>query len=175
MDWKRGVIERASMDGTARSILHSSNIIYPVSLALDRDTQKLYWIDSVLNRMESSFVDGSNHKILITSSSTLRRTHGMAVFQNLVYWTEQNRRKLHRISTSSPSGFISTLWTFPTTDKLYEITVVAPSDQPAGKYCVHILVSVSTICLSVCLIMPIFCYIYTDIYIHNSYKAKPLW
>ena len=135
VDSKRGVIERASMDGTSRSILHSSGINSPVSLALDRDTQTLYWIDSALNRMESSFVDGSNRKILITSSSTLQQTHGMAVFQNLVYWTEQDSRRLHRVSTLTPDpSFISTLWTFPTIDKPYEITVVAPSDQPAGEY-----------------------------------------
>ena len=133
MDWKRGVVERASMDGTSRSILHSSGINSPVSLALDKDTQTLYWIDSALNRMESSSVDGSNRKILITASPTLQQTHGMAVFQNLVYWTEQNRQRLHTIRLS-PLGSISTLWTFRTFDKLYEITVVAPSDQPAGKY-----------------------------------------
>ena len=133
MDWKRGVVERASMDGASRNILHSSGINSPVSLALDRDTQTLYWIDSALNQMESSSVNGSNRKILITSFFTLHQTHGMAVFQNLVYWTEQDRKRLHT-TRLSPPGLISTLWTCYTFDKLYEIAVVAPSDQPAGKY-----------------------------------------
>ena len=130
VDSERGVVERASMDGSSHMVLHKSGVTTPTSLALDRDAQTLYWIDSGRNRLESSSVDGSNRKLLITGSAALHKTHGMAVFQNKIYWTEQSNRMLHSISISSPD-LISNVWEFSTNDDPYEIAVVAPSEQPA--------------------------------------------
>ena len=140
MDWgvsRGGVIERASMDGTARMVLHNSTVTSPVSLALDSSTQTLYWIDhslSILGRMESSSVNGSNRRLLFFSLSTLLRTGGMAVFQNTIYWAARNERSIHVTSRLNPVDDVTTLWTASSTDTPYEISVVAPSEQPPCKY-----------------------------------------
>ena len=139
MDWGRSVVERASMDGTTHTILHNSGLISPVSLALDRATQTLYWIDSKLDRLERSSVDGSNRRILITTSSSLDNTLGMALFQNTIFWTERVRMGLHSTSKLSP-GAVTTLWRFNTGDEPYGLSVVTPSEQPLCK-CSSVLVN----------------------------------
>ena len=136
MDWgstRGGVIERASMDGTSREVIHSVQLTTPVSLALDSNSQTLYWIDSTLLRMESSFVDGSNRTVLFSSSSTLQRTGGMAVFQNTIYWAQRNTMTLHSTNRSTPGTNVSNLWTASNYEP-YEISIVTPSEQPQGKY-----------------------------------------
>ena len=139
VDWgssRGGVIERASMDGTARTVLHNSTVTLPVSLALDISTQTLYWIDSTfssLGRMESSSVDGSNRRLLFSPSTNLQRTGGMAVFQNTIYWAARNERSIDTTSRLNPGG-VTTLWTASTTDVPHEISIVTPSEQPPCKY-----------------------------------------
>ena len=44
-------IERASMDGTSRTVLHSTGLASAYGLTLDYDSQTLYWTDRHLNRM----------------------------------------------------------------------------------------------------------------------------
>ena len=136
VDWgstRGGVIERASMDGTSREVIHSVQVTTPVSLALDSNSQTLYWIDSALLRMESSSVDGSNRRVLFSSSSTLQRTWGMAVFQNTIYWDQRNTMTLHSTSRLIPGIDVSNLWRASIYEP-YEISIVIPSEQPQGKY-----------------------------------------
>jgi len=52
-------IERASMDGTSRTVLHSTGLTFPSGITLDYTSQTLYWIDAARLRIESSGVDGS--------------------------------------------------------------------------------------------------------------------
>ncbi len=60
------MIERVSMDGTSRTILHSTDIYQAYGLTLDYTSQTLYWADYTLRRLESSSVDGSNRVLLTT-------------------------------------------------------------------------------------------------------------
>lgn len=57
----RGIntIERASMDGSTRMVLHETNLRDPYALTINYDEQMLYWADFTLNKIESSYVDGS--------------------------------------------------------------------------------------------------------------------
>lgn len=129
VDQGRQVVERASMDGTSRSILHSTGLVSPIALALDTDTQTLYWIDNAKDQLESSFVNGSNRKTVITGSFS-DPTYGLDVFQNTIYWTNSVTKRLYL--TSLNTIHIRSLQTFFGTDVLYELAIVAPSKQPFG-------------------------------------------
>ena len=135
VDQGRRVVERASMDGTSRSILHSTGLISPVALTLDTVTQTLYWIDNKQHQLESSSVNGSNHRIVIRSiqSPLSDPTYGLDIFQDAIYWTNSVTKQLY--STRLDRIFIRSIRRFPATDGLYEIAIVAPSKQPLGKYC----------------------------------------
>ena len=56
-DAGRDVIERATMDGNSRMILHSSGLTNALGITLDYDNQVLYWVDRSLKRIESSAVN----------------------------------------------------------------------------------------------------------------------
>ena len=58
-------IERASMDGSNREILHDTDLIFPSGLAIDYDLQRLYWADSYYRRIEFSGVDGHRREVLL--------------------------------------------------------------------------------------------------------------
>ena len=64
-------IERASMDGTSRTVLHNTGLIFPSGITLDYTTQTLYWIDAGRLRIESSNVDGSNRQTVTTVNAFL--------------------------------------------------------------------------------------------------------
>ena len=128
IDWgtaRGSLIERASMDGSSRSVVRriSTSTTKAASLSLDIATKTLYWIDNSLQQMESSGVDGSNHRVIVRSSTRFQNTFGMAVYKGVIYWTERVERRLY----STTSG---NLWMSTTTDQPFEISIVSPSEQP---------------------------------------------
>ena len=65
-DYGLNTIEKASMDGELRTVLHNTNLESPYALTIDYDNQTLFWVDYSLNRLESSSVDGSERTLLTT-------------------------------------------------------------------------------------------------------------
>ena len=131
VDQRRQVVERASMDGTSRSIIHSTGLVSPVTLALDADTQILYWIDNEKDQLECSSVNGSNRRTIITGSLLSNPTYGLDVFQNTVYWTNSVTKTLYSTTLKTPK--IIPIRSFVTGDGLYEMAFVAPSKQAYSK------------------------------------------
>jgi len=79
-------IERASMDGTSREVLHNTSLVWPNALTLDYESQILYWMDASLDKFESSGVDGSNRRLL--STTHIYHPFGITLYQNSFYWTD---------------------------------------------------------------------------------------
>ena len=94
------------MDGTSRTVLHSTNLQTVYALAIDYDTQTLYWADYSLNKLETSGVDGSNRRLL---SSSLRDPYGMVFFEGTLYWTDWSYNGIYSTRTSSPSTITALL------------------------------------------------------------------
>jgi len=125
-------IERASMDGTSRTVLHNTSLIFPSGITLDYTSQTLYWIDAARLRIESSGVDGSNRRTITTVNAN--NPWGIVYYSGNLYWTERNsnRSLIYTSSASFPSprnllsGF--TLNFFP-----LGIEVVSSSRQLQGK------------------------------------------
>ena len=92
------------MDGTARMVLHDTNISSPVGMTLDYDTQTLYWIDSWLRTLESSGVDGSN-RVLLTELPRFSRPWDVTFFEDTLYWTDQRLNAIYSSSVDSPGNF----------------------------------------------------------------------
>ena len=75
------------MDGTSRTVLHSTGLSNPYGLTIDYENQILYWIDDGYNRIESSYVNGTGRVILTNSS--IEYPFDIAYFGGNVYWTDQ--------------------------------------------------------------------------------------
>ena len=126
-------IERASMDGTARQVLHNTNLRWPNALTLDFDTQVLYWMDALLDKFESSNADGSNRRLL--STTQIFHPFGITFYQNMVYWSDWQLNAILSAPVNLPtqvSFVMSGLLLSP-----MGIQVVSLERQPAGLQSCH--------------------------------------
>ena len=86
-DWGSDAkIERASMDGQNRTVIHDTDLMWPNALTLDFQTQILYWADANLDKIESSNTDGSNRRLLTTTS--VSHPFDITVFEERLYWSD---------------------------------------------------------------------------------------
>ena len=106
-------IERASMDGTSRTALHTTGLSTPYALTVDRDTQTLYWADYSYNKLESSRTDGSN-RVLLTSVSSVRDPFGITLYDGTLYWSDwyYNRLLSTPINTPNSVTFLGSYLTY---------------------------------------------------------------
>ena len=121
-------IERASMDGTSREVLHNTSLIWPNALTLDYDTQILYWMDASLDKFESSYADGSNRRLL--STTHIYHPFGITFYQNIVYWTDWQYNVILSAPVSHPTQ-VSVVMS-GLVDRPMGISVVSVERQPAG-------------------------------------------
>ena len=127
------------MDGTNRTILHSTELTLPFAITLDYDSQVIYWADQSHDRIETSNYDGSNRTVLI--STGLDRPFDITVFGDMLYWSDFNIGI--RTANKSGSQAVSTLYDrseFCDNVLPFGIQVVAEHRQPQGIAC-HLTVS----------------------------------
>ena len=118
------------MDGTSKIVLHQSNLGQPYGIAIDFDSQVLYWGDVELQRIESSNIDGSSRRIVV--SSGVERPFGLTLLGDMLYISDWNLRIL---ATNKSGGQpIETLSdTFCTYVNTYGVQVVAEERQLLGE------------------------------------------
>lgn len=95
------------MDGTGRTVLHSTNLQTPYGLAIDYATQTLYWTDYDLNKLESSNTDGSNRRLL---NGNLRDPFSMVFYNGTLYWTDLSYNGIYSTLANSPTSITSLLF-----------------------------------------------------------------
>lgn len=79
-------IEKASMDGANRTVLHNTRLRWPNALTLDIFTQTLYWADASFDKVESSNADGTNRQLLIQTG--IFHPFSIAVTNNEIYFSD---------------------------------------------------------------------------------------
>ncbi|KAJ8706691.1 hypothetical protein PYW07_012769 [Mythimna separata] len=85
-------IERARLDGSDREVIVDSTVYYRLSLAIDQQTQRLYWIDYTTGgrlSIESANLNGKNRTTLyIVRNASLASS--LAVSKDFIYWQNSN-------------------------------------------------------------------------------------
>ena len=116
------------MDGQQRRPIVSSNLVWPNGLAIDIQSQSLYWADAMLDKIESSNADGTNRHVLTTIG--IFHPFSLTVHEAQLYWSDWemdviltgssdiylNARLLARLNGSRPMG----------------IKAVSSANQPSG-------------------------------------------
>ena len=74
------------MDGSSRTVLHNTSLVWPNGLTIDYATQTLYWADAHLDRIESSTTDGKQRQLL--STRYIYHPFGIEFHQGYLYWTD---------------------------------------------------------------------------------------
>ena len=118
------------MDGTEKVVLHQSNLEQPYGIAIDFDSQLLYWTDVVLRRIESCNVDGSGRRVVV--SSGVDRPFDLSLLGDVLYISDWNLRIL---ATNKSGGQpVDTIYdTFCTYVNTFGIQVIAEERQLQGK------------------------------------------
>lgn len=121
-------IERASMDGTARVVIHATNLTSPYGLTLDIGTQTLYWTDYNLDVLETSSVDGTNRKIL--TSRMILYPFYLSFYDGNLYWGDISYNRLLTTSISAPDNvaFFGSSHYYD----FYGVQVISSALQPKG-------------------------------------------
>ncbi|XP_014786530.1 low-density lipoprotein receptor-related protein 6 [Octopus bimaculoides] len=89
-------IEMAAMDGTEKTVLFGNDLKHPTALTIDYKSQRLYWSDLELNRIECSDLSGGNRKILVDSE--IEHPNGLAVLGQYVYWIDKDQQLIQWIN-----------------------------------------------------------------------------
>ena len=90
-------IEQAQMDGLARRVIVSGNLTWPNGLTIDQATNRLYWADAYLDKIEVSDLNGGNRELIMPSEANIH-PYGLAVYKNMLYWTDWNQTSISRFN-----------------------------------------------------------------------------
>ena len=126
-DTGRDRIEKASLDGSSRTLLHSTGLSNSIGLTLDYQNQTLYWVE-YYGRIERSSVNGSNRETILNSG--LYYPWGISYFAETLYLTERWNRRIRIVSVTQPitiSSSVPSLAGYP-----YDIEVIAEEQQQIG-------------------------------------------
>ncbi len=123
-------IEKASMDGTSRIVIHSTSLVWPNALTLDIPSQTLYWADASLDKVERSGVDGSNRQLITLAG--ISHPFGIAIKDTSIFLTDWTLNSLRQVPNSGGNASII-MQTSISCARPFGIQVVDVSKQPMGK------------------------------------------
>ena len=109
-DWgEEARIERAGMDGSNRTILHNTNLIWPNGITIDYDHQILYWIDAGLDTLEYSNVDGTG-RTLLDNSDKIDHPFSITLYNDFLFWTDWQQMAILTKHKALPNGNITSIY-----------------------------------------------------------------
>ena len=120
------------MDGSNQTIIHDTDIQRPYSLAIDIDTQMLYWADWSLNKIETSSVNGTGRRMIIALG--VSQAFSLSLLGNNLYFSDWllGIRSVNRLSEESPTSVFNSFCDYTSP---YGLQVVSLQRQPQGLPC----------------------------------------
>lgn len=95
-DWsdQRPMIGRSAMDGRDAIAFVTENLKWPSGVTVDWPNERVYWVDAKLLQIESIGMDGRGRRIVL--DRVLKHPHGIAVFENSIYWSDWKTQSVQR-------------------------------------------------------------------------------
>lgn len=120
------------MDGQNRIVLVDTDLVWPNDITIDYAAQKLYWIDSNLDKVESSNTDGSGRITLTTNTGgfPLGSPYSLTLEGDYLYWSEWDFNSI--FSVHKEGGNVSVVFQGLLLNP-NGIQVVGPSRRPYGE------------------------------------------
>ena len=134
-DWSdTAKIERSFLDGQTRRTIIDSRLSQPNGITIDYASQKIYWSDSSLNKIEYSNYDGTGRMSVETEASGLVYPFSLTVANNLLFWNDWHTNKIyvtHKVHGSDAGqGYFQTVALLSSSP--YGIEAVLSSRQRMG-------------------------------------------
>ena len=89
------------MDGSARTTLVSSGLMWVNSLAMDYQNRLLYWCDAGLDKIERVDLQGNNRVVILDLSSDFMHPFGLALFGDALFWSDWNHTSVHKYNMTT--------------------------------------------------------------------------
>ncbi|XP_063040721.1 nidogen-2 isoform X2 [Engraulis encrasicolus] len=97
-------ISRAGMEaGSEPEVLINTGLTSPEGLALDVVRRSMFWVDSTLDKLETSSLDGSGRRVLFDTDLVNPRAIVVDSASGTLYWTDWNR-EAPKIESASVNG-----------------------------------------------------------------------
>ncbi|KAJ8982651.1 hypothetical protein NQ317_019052 [Molorchus minor] len=96
-------IERSEMDGRNRMNIITESVFWPNGLTIDYTTNQLYWADAKHNVIETSRLDGSGRKKVL--SKGLPHPFALTIFEDAIFWTDWHTRSISTANKATGAGF----------------------------------------------------------------------
>ena len=128
-------IERAFMDGDERHTIHDTGLSQPNGITIDYSTQRIYWTDSDLDKIEYSNYDGTNRMLLETEEDGLFHPFALSIADEILFWTDWETNYLYFThkdhGNTAGQGLFQPLAHFTSTP--YGVEALSASRQTAGN------------------------------------------
>ena len=137
-DWgQTAKIERAFMDGEERKTVHDVGLSQPNGITIDYATERIYWSDSDLNKLEYSNYDGTARMVLETQADGLLHPFALSIVEDLIFWTDWETNYLYYThkdhGNTEGLGLFQPLAQFTSTP--YGVEALEDGRQIAGILC----------------------------------------
>ncbi|XP_077472512.1 low-density lipoprotein receptor-related protein 2a isoform X9 [Stigmatopora argus] len=98
-------LERAYMDGTNRYGIIRTKLGWPAGITLDIEAQRVYWVDSRYDYIETATYDGLHRKTVVHGGAVVPHPFGLSLFERYVYftdWTKMAVMKVNKFTDTNP-------------------------------------------------------------------------
>ena len=89
-------IENATMAGKQRGVVVNSGLQWPNGLTLDKQKNRLYWVDGRYHKLEYLDLITNNRVTLISSFIVLPYSFGLTLLGDYLYWTDWQLKSVYR-------------------------------------------------------------------------------
>lgn len=102
-------IERATLSGTQRVSIVTSNLVWPFAIDLDRRSRLVFWVDRWLGRVESVDYHGNNRRILFQQKGV--SFYGVTFFSFNLFTSASDWRTfwIYKLKTNAKGTFVSNI------------------------------------------------------------------
>lgn len=90
------------MDGSGRRSIVTGSLVWPNGLTVDHTTNRLFWADAKLDTIEMSDLDGGNRQVILSSAADIH-PFGLALYQNVLYWTDWGKQSILSLNLTNSS------------------------------------------------------------------------
>ncbi len=97
-------IEKATLSGTQRVVMVTSNLHWPWSIDLDRRNKLIFWVDPVLDRVESVDYHGNNRKLLFQQPGF--NFYGVTFLSSFLYVSDWATHRIYKFNATSANGTV---------------------------------------------------------------------
>ena len=126
-------VGRASLDGTRFTKIVTQDLGTPIGLTIDTITQRIFWTDTHLKRIDYSNYNGTQRRVAVAASTRqfLAYPFGLAFFDGRLFWSDRANHSI--FAANALNGSNQTVIRAGTIHAAFALSVYHYSLQPTNN------------------------------------------